>query len=84
MHILLWLLTGAIVGWATGWLMVRKRYGSAVDAAIGVFGAVIFGFMIGSFGLLCPGSILEALLVAAVGASLLTFIVRRLKAPATA
>jgi len=81
MHILWWILTGSIVGWATGRIMYRVAYGSIVDAILGIFGALFFGFVVGSLGLLCfcPGGIAEAILVAAVGAALLTFAVRRLR-----
>jgi uncharacterized membrane protein YeaQ/YmgE (transglycosylase-associated protein family) len=79
MHILWWILTGIVVGWATGRIMKRSGHGSSLDAVLGIFGAIFFGYVVGSLGFLCPGGVPEAILVAAVGAALLTFAVRRLK-----
>lgn len=78
MHVLLWMLVGLIAGWATGRIMDGRGRGSVLDAIIGLWGAVSFGYIVGSIGFLCLCRWLEAILVAIGGASMLTFVVRKL------
>ena len=45
MHVMVWLLTGGVVGWVAGLLMGR-RDGVILDVIIGIVGAILGGWFI--------------------------------------
>lgn len=69
---------GLIAGWLAGVLMKGGGFGILGDIVVGVLGAVIGGFLFGTFGI-ASGGLLGAILVATVGAVLLIFVVRLIR-----
>ena len=45
MHVIVWLITGGLVGWVAG-LLMRRRDGVLLDIAIGIVGALLGGWFI--------------------------------------
>ncbi len=76
MDLLWWLIVGVVAGYLTGKLMQGAGYGPLMDVVIGVVGAFIGGFVMRSLGFAGQGGLLYTILVAVLGAVLLTFVVR--------
>ena len=76
MSLLAWIVVGLIAGWATGKLMRGAGYGVIMDIVLGIAGALIGGFIMRSLGFAGQGGMVYTILVAIVGAVLLTWIVR--------
>ena len=45
MHVIVWLITGGVVGWVAG-LLMKRRDGVVLDIAIGIVGALLGGWFI--------------------------------------
>lgn len=71
-----WILVGLIAGVVTGKLMKGSGYGILMDIVVGIAGAFIGGFIMRSLGFAGSGGLLYTILVAILGAVLLTWIVR--------
>ena len=76
--ILAWIIIGVLAGWITGKLMKGSGFGFFMDMVVGLIGAVIGGFLATRFGIAGPGQqgLLVSVLIAVVGAVLLTLILR--------
>ena len=76
--ILAWICIGAVAGWLTGKLMKGSGYGFIMDMIIGLVGAVIGGFIAGKMGYGGEDQhgLIISILIATVGAVLLTLLVR--------
>ncbi len=72
MHLLAWVVIGAVVGWGAGRVLQGNGYGPLMDALMGIGGAVVGGFAMSSAGLGGYGGTIITTLVAIVGAVLLT------------
>ncbi len=72
MHLLAWVVIGAVVGWGTGRVLQGNGYGPLMDTLMGIGGAVVGGFAMSSAGLGGYGGTIITTLVAIVGAVLLT------------
>ena len=72
MHLLAWVVIGAVVGWGTGRVLQGNGYGPLMDTLMGIGGAVVGGFAMSSAGLGGYGGTIITTLVAMVGAVLLT------------
>ncbi len=79
MFILWWIIVGLIAGWATGKIMKGSGYGVLMDILIGIAGAIIGGFLMRLLGFAGAGGLIYTILVAILGAVILTAIVRALK-----
>ena len=71
-----WILVGLVAGWATGKIMKGSGYGVLMDILVGIVGALIGGFVMRSLGFAGQGGFIYTVLVAILGAVLLTWIVR--------
>jgi uncharacterized membrane protein YeaQ/YmgE (transglycosylase-associated protein family) len=71
-----WILVGLVAGWATGKIMKGSGYGVLMDILVGIAGALIGGFVMRSLGFAGQGGFIYTVLVAILGAVLLTWIVR--------
>ena len=71
MHLLTWILAGAVVGWGAGRKLQAKGYGSFIDLTMAVGVAVAAGFLMRSAGY--GGTIVTAMF-AAICAVLLTIL----------
>jgi uncharacterized membrane protein YeaQ/YmgE (transglycosylase-associated protein family) len=76
MHVIWWLIVGLIAGWLTGKIMGGPG-GVLMDIIIGLVGALAGGFLMSLFGFKPEGGLLYTILVAVIGAVVLTWIYRQ-------
>jgi uncharacterized membrane protein YeaQ/YmgE (transglycosylase-associated protein family) len=76
--IIWWPVVGLVAGWAAGKIMKGKGYGPLVDIVLGIAGAIVGGFLLGFLRL--GGGLILSIVVATIGACLLVWLARRLKA----
>ena len=76
MFILWWIVMGSLAGWVTGKMMNSSAFGWVKDISSGIAGAIIGGFVMRGFGFSAQGGSFYAILVATMGAALLTLVVR--------
>lgn len=77
MHVIYWLIVGLIAGWITGKLMGGPGKGALMDIIIGLIGALAGGFLMRLVGFSSEGGLLYTILVAVIGAVILTWIYRK-------
>ena len=68
---------GLIAGWLTGKIMGGPGKGALMDIMIGLVGALAGGFIVGLFGLRPEGGLIYTIIVAVIGAVILTWIYRK-------
>ena len=75
-----WILIGIIAGWVTGKIMRGEGYGIFVDMFVGLIGALVGGFISShlGFGGVSDHGMVGSILIAVVGAVILTAILRML------
>jgi uncharacterized membrane protein YeaQ/YmgE (transglycosylase-associated protein family) len=81
MGIIAWIVVGLIAGWLTGLVMKGGGYGLVGDIVLGIVGALIGGFLASAlFGIPNPvnGINIESIIIAFIGAVIVTAIVRAL------
>lgn len=73
-----WIIIGLIAGWLTGKLMKGSGFGFLMDMVVGLVGALIGGFISAHLGLGGVGQhgLLVSILIAVLGAVVLTWLVR--------
>ncbi len=73
-----WIIIGLIAGWLTGKIMKGSGFGFIMDMIVGLVGAVIGGFVSSHLGLggVNEHGLIISILIAVVGAVLLTLILR--------
>jgi len=73
-----WIIIGVIAGWLTGKLMKGSGFGFLMDMVVGLIGALIGGFISShmGFGGVGQHGLIVSILIAVVGAVILTWIVR--------
>ncbi len=76
--ILAWIIIGALAGWLTGKLMKGSGFGFIMDMVVGLIGAVIGGFISShlGFGGVGEHGLIISIVIAVIGAVILTWIVR--------
>ncbi len=80
--LLIWLLVGLIAGWLAGLVVRGGGFGLVGDIIIGILGAIIGSLLFTVLRLhLGIGGLLETIIVAFVGAVILTLILRGVAAP---
>jgi uncharacterized membrane protein YeaQ/YmgE (transglycosylase-associated protein family) len=84
MGIIWWCIVGLIAGWLTGKIMGGGGKGVLMDIVIGLVGALIGGFLMQLLGFAGEGGMIYTILVATLGAVILTWIVRKMTGPKTA
>lgn len=83
MGIIWWLIVGLIAGWLTGKIMGGGD-GILMDIIIGLVGALAGGFLMSLLGFRAEGGLIYTIIVAVIGAVLLTWIYRKIVRPRTA
>ena len=78
MGILWFVLIGIAPGWLAGQFMGGGGFGLVGDRIVGVIGAFIGGWLIGSLGI-ASGGLIGSWFTASIGAVVLLFVVRLLK-----
>ena len=76
--LLAWVMLGLILGFATSEFLTSRGYGQGRDVGISLGGAILGGLLVSALGLQGQASLVASTAGAAVGAILLTFLVRRL------
>lgn len=73
-----WIIIGIVAGWLTGKLMKGSGFGMFADMVIGLVGALIGGFLSSrlGFGGVGDHGLVMSILIATLGAVLLTFLLR--------
>jgi uncharacterized membrane protein YeaQ/YmgE (transglycosylase-associated protein family) len=73
-----WIIIGVIAGWLTGKLMKGSGFGFLMDMVVGLIGALIGGFISSHLGLGGVGQhgLIMSIVIAVIGAVILTLIVR--------
>jgi uncharacterized membrane protein YeaQ/YmgE (transglycosylase-associated protein family) len=76
--IIAWIIIGVIAGWLTGKLMKGSGFGFLMDMVVGLVGALIGGFVSSHLGLGGVGQhgLIMSIVIAVIGAVILTLIVR--------
>lgn len=75
--IIAWIIIGIIAGWITGKLMSGGGYGPIMDMVVGLLGALAGGFIMSHvFGAASSGGWIYSIIVAVIGAVVLTLILR--------
>ena len=77
MSLVAWIVIGLVAGWLTGKIMGGPGKGVLMDIVIGLAGAVVGGFLMNLLGFRTEGGFAYTLLVAVIGAVLLTWIFRK-------
>ena len=77
-QLVVWLILGAIAGWAAGKMMRGGGFGLIGNIIVGIVGALIGGWVFGLLGL-SFGGFIGSLVTAIVGAVILLFIVSLIK-----
>jgi len=75
MHFLIWLITGALIGWL-GSLIMKSKSGLLRNIIVGIVGSSLGGWIAGLLGIHSTG--LGGILVSVAGACLLIWIARKL------
>jgi uncharacterized membrane protein YeaQ/YmgE (transglycosylase-associated protein family) len=78
MGIIWWIIVGLIAGWLTGKIMGSPGKGALMDIIIGLIGALVGGFLMQLLGFRGEGGMIYTVLVAVLGAVLLTWIFRKM------
>jgi uncharacterized membrane protein YeaQ/YmgE (transglycosylase-associated protein family) len=79
MHLIVFLIIGAVAGWLAGRIMSGHGYGIVWDVILGVVGAFVGGFIVSAiFGVQTTG-LIASFIVALLGACLLVAIVHMVR-----
>ncbi len=76
MHLLWFVIIGAIAGWLAGRFMRGHGFGLMGDIIVGIIGSFLGGFLLRATGAEIGYGVLGTLLVAFIGAVVLLFVVR--------
>ena len=76
MYLIWWIIVGLIAGWATGKIMRGSGYGAIADILLGIAGAIVGGWIMRLLGGTGQGGTLYTILVAILGAVVLTVLFR--------
>jgi uncharacterized membrane protein YeaQ/YmgE (transglycosylase-associated protein family) len=73
-----WIIIGLIAGWLTGKLMKGSGFGFFMDMIVGLVGALVGGFVANlvGFGGTSQHGLIVSIIIATIGAVILTWIVR--------
>lgn len=79
MHLIGFLILGAIVGWLAGKIMSGRGYGIVWDIVLGIVGAFVGGFVFSLIFGTQPAGLIISFVVALIGACVLVAIVHLVK-----
>jgi uncharacterized membrane protein YeaQ/YmgE (transglycosylase-associated protein family) len=76
--IIAWIIIGVIAGWLTGKIMKGSGFGFLMDMVVGLVGALLGGFISEHLGFGSTGDhgMIGSIIIAVIGAVILTIIVR--------
>ena len=73
--IIIWLIIGAIAGWAAGLLVKGYGFGLLGNILVGIVGAIIAGWLLPFVGFVIAGGIIAEIINAIIGAVILLLII---------
>jgi len=76
--VIAWIIIGVIAGWLTGKIMKGSGFGFLMDMVVGLVGALLGGFISEHLGFGSTGDhgMIGSIIIAVIGAVILTIIVR--------
>ena len=77
--IIIWLIIGAVAGWAAGQIIKGHGFGLVGNIIVGIIGAVVAGWLLPLIGLVIGGGIIGAIINAIIGAVIALFVIGLLK-----
>ena len=77
MGVIWWVIVGLIAGWITGKIEGSPGKGALMDIIIGLLGALVGGFAMSLLGFRPEGGLVYTVVVAVIGAVLLTWTYRK-------
>ncbi len=77
--VLIWLVIGAVAGWAAGNIVKGYGFGLVGNIVVGIVGAFVGGFVFGAIGVVNTMGLLGTLIGATAGAVLLLVALRFIK-----
>jgi uncharacterized membrane protein YeaQ/YmgE (transglycosylase-associated protein family) len=84
--VIAWIIIGALAGWITGKLMKGSGFGFIMDMVVGLVGALVGGFLAShlGFGGESQHGLIMSIVIAVIGAVLLTWLLRLVSGNRTA
>lgn len=82
MSILIWIVLGAVAGWAAGQIMKGSGFGLTGNVIVGIIGSFLGGWLAGQLGIggaVTGGFSVASVITAIIGASVLLFIIGLIK-----
>jgi uncharacterized membrane protein YeaQ/YmgE (transglycosylase-associated protein family) len=73
--LIIWLIVGAIAGWAAGQIMKGYGFGLVGNIVVGIIGAVVAGWLLPRLGIFIGGGIVAAIINAIIGAVILLLVI---------
>jgi uncharacterized membrane protein YeaQ/YmgE (transglycosylase-associated protein family) len=73
--LIIWLVIGAIAGWAAGQIMKGYGFGLVGNIVVGILGALIAGWLLPLIGFSIGGGIVASIINAIIGAVILLFVI---------
>ena len=80
MGVIWWIVVGLVAGWLTGKVEGSPGKGALMDVIVGLLGALVGGLVMGVFGFRPEGGFVYTVVVAVIGAVLLTWAFRKVTA----
>jgi uncharacterized membrane protein YeaQ/YmgE (transglycosylase-associated protein family) len=77
--IIVWLIIGAIAGWAAGQIVKGYGFGLVGNIIVGIIGALIAGWLLPLVGFVIVGGFLAAVINAIIGAVILLLLIGLIK-----
>jgi uncharacterized membrane protein YeaQ/YmgE (transglycosylase-associated protein family) len=81
--LIVWLVIGAVAGWAAGSLVKGGGFGLIGDIVVGIIGAIIGGWLAGKLGIHLGSGLISSIITAIAGAVLLLVILRMVRRTST-
>jgi uncharacterized membrane protein YeaQ/YmgE (transglycosylase-associated protein family) len=73
--LIVWLIVGAIAGWAAGQIVKGYGFGLVGNIVVGIIGAVVAGWLLPRIGIVVGGGIVAAIINAIIGAVILLLVI---------
>jgi uncharacterized membrane protein YeaQ/YmgE (transglycosylase-associated protein family) len=73
--LIVWLVVGAIAGWAAGQIVKGYGFGLLGNIVVGIIGAVVAGWLLPRVGIIVGGGIVAAIINAIIGAVILLLVI---------
>jgi uncharacterized membrane protein YeaQ/YmgE (transglycosylase-associated protein family) len=73
--VIVWLIVGAIAGWAAGQIVKGYGFGLLGNIVVGIVGAVVAGWLLPRIGIVVGGGIVAAIINAIIGAVILLLVI---------